>query len=336
MGRDNPWAKLYPTFHDMPCKDITLTGDNHETDYYFEPQEKNKTAVTGAFVPFNTTTYKGEIIKGGIVPYDGVWPGYGCSGSLLGTKDDGSDLQLVGWGFRHLYGFTFDNSSRNLIVTMNGMDERGSRPIAHDTDKIYSIDVSNHSNWGKWYGWPDYANYGDHVTNLRYQSSLEIPKNNNTVVFLMQNHPPVVIPSLIVKVGAAVTEAKLSNTSNKFGFNGKILMGEYGTLAPQTHLSADSPFSMYIGSVMGQTIGQDVQVLDPITFGLDKFISIDTANGAFRPTGLQFGPDGKTLYIASVAKDEARIITPNGVPLPFHIPWSINHSGSIWKVTKTS
>ena len=336
MGRDNPWSKQYPTFSDIPCKIITLSGNNHITDYYFQPQEKNRIAMTGAFVPFNTTTYKGETIRGGIYPYEGVWPGYGCSGSLLSTKDDGSDLQLVGWGFRHLYGFTFDNSSRNLIVTMNGMDERGSRPIAHDTDKIYSIDITNHSNWGKWYGWPDYANYGEPVTNPKFSSSFTIPKNNNTIVFLMHNHPPVVIPSLIVKVGAAVTEAKLSNYSNRFGFNGKILVGEYGTLAPQTHLSADSPFNMYIGGVMGQTIGQDVQILDTNSFGLDKFISINTANGAFRPTGLQFGPDGKTLFIANVGKDEARLVTPNGVQLPFAIPWSIPQSGSIWKVTKTN
>lgn len=334
MGRDNPWAKTYPSFHDVPCKDITLTGNNHVTDYYFEPQEKNKSAITGAFVPFNTTTYKGELIKGGIKPYEGVWPGYGCSGALLSTKDDGSDIQLVGWGFRHLIGFTFDNSKKNLIVTMNGMDERGSRPIAHDTDKIYSIDITNHSNWGKWYGWPDYINYGESVTNPAFKSAFEIPRNNNTIVFLMQNHPPVVIPSLIVKVGAAVGEAKLVNSSSKFGFNGKILFAEYGTLAPQTHLSAESPFSMYIGGVMGQTIGQDIQILDPKTFGLGKFIGIDTANAAFRPFGLQFGPDGKTLFIASVAKDEARLITPNGVQLPFTIPWSIPTTGSIWKVTK--
>ncbi len=333
MGRDNPWAKLYSTFHDIPCKNITLTGNNHVTDYYFEPQEKNRSSVTGAFVPFNTTTYKGEIIKGGIKPYKGVWPGYGCSGSLLSTKDDGSDLQLVGWGFRHLTGFAFDDDKKNLIVTMNEMDERGSRPIAHSADAIYSIDIANHSNWSKWYGWPDYTNYGQPVTDPEFHSAFNVPKNNNTIVFLMQNHPSVIIPSLLLKIGAAVGEAKLSNDS-KFGFNGKIFIAEYGTLAPQTHLSADSPFGMYNGGVMGQTIGQDVQILDPKTFALNKFVGLDTANGAFRPFGIQFGPDGNTLYISSVAKDEARLITPNGVQLPFTIPWSIPTTGSIWKVTK--
>ncbi|HEY6534539.1 MAG TPA: hypothetical protein VIY08_01820 [Candidatus Nitrosocosmicus sp.] len=333
MGRDNPWAKLYPKFHDVPCKDITLTGNNHVTDYYFEPQEKNRSAVTGAFVPFNTTTYKGEIIKGGIKPYKGVWPGYGCSGGLLSTKDDGSDMHLIGWGFRHLTGFTFDNTGKNLITTMNGMDERGSRPIAHSADSIYDIDVTNHSNWGKWYGWPDYTNYGEPIINPEFASNFNIPKNNNTIEFLMLHHPSVVLPSLIVKIGSAVGEAKLSNNS-KFGLKDKILFAEYGTLAPQTHQTGDSPFHMYIGNVMGQTIGQDIQILDPKTFAMNKFMGLNTANGAFRPFGIQFGPDGNTLYIVSVGKDEARLIIPNGVQLPFTIPWSFPHSGSIWKVTK--
>jgi hypothetical protein len=64
-------------------------------------------------------------------------------------------------------------------------------------------------------------------------------------------------------------------------------------------------------------------------------MSLNTANGAFRPTGLQFGPDEKTLYVVSVAKDEARLITPNGVPLPFTVPWTIPKTGSVWKITRT-
>ena len=284
-------------------------------------------------LPFNTTTYNGEIIKGGIKPYEGVWPGYGCSGSILGTKDDGSDLQLVGWGFRHLTGFAFDSSEKNLIVTMNEMDERGSRPIAHSADTIYSIDITNHSNWGKWYGWPDYTNYGQPVTNPEFHSDFNFPKNNNTIVFLMQNHPPVVIPSLLLKLALQLARLNYQIIVN-LGLMVKFLFGEYGTLAPQTHLSADSPFGLYNGGVMGQTIGQDVQILYPKTFALDKFVSLNSANSAFRPFGLQFGPDGKTIYIASVANDEARLITPNGVPLPFTIPWSFPHSGSVWKVTR--
>ena len=52
-------------------------------------------------------------------------------------------------------GLAFDKAGK-LIVTDSGSEERGSRPIKGDDDKIWSIDVSNSSNWGKWYGWPDF------------------------------------------------------------------------------------------------------------------------------------------------------------------------------------
>ena len=42
------------------------------------------------------------------------------------------------------------------MVADSGSEERGSRPIKGDHDKIWKIDVSNES-LGKWYGWPDYA-----------------------------------------------------------------------------------------------------------------------------------------------------------------------------------
>lgn len=340
VGRDNPWSKLYPTFHDMPCKDITLAGDNHVTKNYADSPEANSSAITGAFVPFNTSTHKGDMIEGGIKPYEGVWPGYGCSGSILSTKMDGSDIQLVGWGLRHPYGFAFDKTGKNLVVTMNGMDERGTRPIADDGDKIYVIDVTNQTNWGKWYGWPDYGGYAEPVTNPKFHTDFNIPKNNETIQFLMQKHPSdIVRPSIVLKVGAGVTEAKMapiSDNNHSFGFDGQILIGEYGTLAPQTHQKAASPVGMYPGEVMGRLIGQDVMVFDPHNLTFSDLVSLNTADASFRPTGLQFSPDGNSLIIASVGKDEARLKTPTGVTLPFNLPWSIPHSGSIWKITKNA
>src|SRR5690606_16979775 len=66
VGIDNynfGWLKRFPDFHDIPCEDITLTGENFESD---NPLAEDGTAVTGAFVPFNTQTKKGELIKGKI------------------------------------------------------------------------------------------------------------------------------------------------------------------------------------------------------------------------------------------------------------------------------
>ena len=51
---------------------------------------------------------------------------------------------------------------------MNGADERGSRPIANDTEKIYIIDISNSSQLGKFCGWPDFFGNAEPVTDPKF------------------------------------------------------------------------------------------------------------------------------------------------------------------------
>ncbi len=59
------------------------------------------------------------------------------------------------------------------------------------------------------------------------------------------------------------------------------------------------------------------------------------ATGSFRPTGLQFSPDGKTLYVAGVGLNEVRTITPSDAVLPFPLglPYAFEYTGVIWKIT---
>ena len=98
--------------------------------------ESNDTTATGAFVPFGTSTYKGQVIPGNIK----------CNGCILSANLDGTDITLVGWGFRSAYGIALlSNDPTKLLVTVNGADERGSRPIANDREKIYNIDISSNS-----------------------------------------------------------------------------------------------------------------------------------------------------------------------------------------------
>ena len=63
-------------------------------------------------------------------------------------------------------------NNTKLLVTANGADERGSRPIANDTEKVYSIDISNSSQLGKFYGWPDFCGNAQPVIDPRLQSRL--------------------------------------------------------------------------------------------------------------------------------------------------------------------
>jgi glucose/arabinose dehydrogenase len=319
VGKDNPWVKATPKQHDTPGKNITLAGVNFITKNFISPAP-NDNAITGAYVPFNTTTHKGQVIKGDTK----------CSGCILSANPDGTDVKLVAWGLRHPYGAALTADGKKLVINMNGVDERGSRNVANDGDKIYVIDISNHSNWGKWYGWPDFFGNGLPVTDPLLKS----PLNNQTLKFVMLDHPALVKPDYVADVGTALTQADRS-FSDSFGFKDKILMGEFGTFAPQTHLTANSRLGISVGSVMGQTIGQKIVVFDPKTLSLSDFITLNTADGSFRPTGLKFSPDGKSLYIASVGINQVRTITPKGVSLPFPLgqPWAFPRTGIVWKIT---
>ena len=65
VGKDNPWAKSMPEFHDIPGKNLSLAGVNFNTKNFLDaPFDKNTT--TGAYVPFGTPTKEGQIIRGDI------------------------------------------------------------------------------------------------------------------------------------------------------------------------------------------------------------------------------------------------------------------------------
>jgi glucose/arabinose dehydrogenase len=322
VGHDNPWAKATPQFHDIPGKTITLTGTNFKS-HNFLKAPGNATVFTGGYSPYGTPTKPGQVIKGDIK----------CTGCILSAKPDGTDLKLVGWGFRHPYGLAFAPDGK-LVVSMNSVDERGSRNVANSADPIYVIDVSNPKNLGKFYGWPDYYGDGLPVTDPQFNS----PLNNQTLTPLIKNAPPPVKPTILTDVGAALTQVAISNSSG-FGpqYKGQAFIGEVGTFAPQTHLSAASSYGPYIGTVMGKLLGQKVISFDPTTGNFKDFLTLNTAAGNFRPTGLQFSPDGKSLYVVGVGLLEVRTITPNGAVLPFPLglPYSFEYSGVVWKITHT-
>lgn len=141
IGEDNAdfgWLARYPQASDIPCRDITLKGENYTSKNPLT-SDRNDTAVTGAFSPFGTATRKGQVISGKIP----------CSGSVLKTPIDGGDVELVAWGFRNPFGLAFSPDGQ-LYVTENSYDDRGSRPVFGTGDLLWKV-IS-----GRWYGWPDF------------------------------------------------------------------------------------------------------------------------------------------------------------------------------------
>jgi glucose/arabinose dehydrogenase len=335
VGEDNfklGWPKISPTVHDIPPKkNITLTGQNFVTKNPLTAEPNNDTTTTGAFVPFGTHTYPGQVIPGDIK----------CNGCILSANLDGTDLRMVGWGFRSAYGMAFSPIGNNtkLLITANGADERGSRPIANDTEKVYKIDISNSSQLGKFYGWPDFFGNAQPVTDPNFQS----PRGGGkSLEFLMQNHPHVEKPSVELGVGAALAQVDFSrpssknnnNNTDKFGLEGMAFIAEFGIMAPITHLP---------GSINNQErekiVGQKVVMLNPQTKNYSDFISLKTPDTSFRPVGITFNPNDDALYIASIGKVEVRTTLPNNnnnnsIQLPEPVPWYYPNTGVIWKVTK--
>ena len=325
VGEDNfklGWLKTAPQFHDTPAKNITLTGENFVTANPLTA-ESNDTTATGAFVPFGTSTYKGQVIPGNIK----------CNGCILSANLDGTNITLVGWGFRSAYGIAFlPNDPTKLLVTVNGADERGSRPIANDTEKIYSIDISlsNSSQLGKFYGWPDFLGNAEPVTDPKFQV-----KNLPPLQFVMQNHPPVEKPLIELKVGSALAQIDFSssyNNTNDFGLKDMAFIAEFGIMVPISH----SPWSTK--NQKQEIIGQKVIIFDLQNKFYSDFVSLDKPDISFRPVGIAFNKNENALYITSIGKVEIRTTLPNdnSKELSEPSPWYYPNTGIIWKVTKTT
>ena len=254
---------------------------------------------------------------------------------------DGTDLKLVGWGFRSAYGIAFfPVHPTKLLVTVNGADERGSRPIANDTEKIYQIDISSsHSSkqLGKFYGWPGFFGNAEPVTDPEFQV-----KSHPPLQFVMENHPPVEKPLVELEIGAALTQVDFSscssslsssyNHTNDFGFENVAFIAEFGIMVPISHL----PLS--IKNQEQEIVGQKVIRFNPQNKSYIDFISLDEPDTSFRPVGIAFNKNENVLYVTSIGKVEIRTTLPNdnSIDLSEPSPWYYPNTGIIWKVTKIS
>lgn len=183
-------------------------------------------------------------------------------------------------GLRDPFGLAFEKDGKHLVISMNGADERGSRPIANDLDKVYKIDISNSSSLGKFYGWPDYYGNAQPVTDPTFHST----RGNGPLQFVMLNHPPVEKPfTLIPQVGVGTTQVAITNGSN-FGniSNNTAFMAQVGTATPITHSPA------LIGPLKKITVGQKVIMVDLKTGKETDFLSLKSPDPTFRPEGLKF------------------------------------------------
>lgn len=146
--------------HDIPPVDTVLNGRNYD---------ENK---KGAFVPYNTKTKKGQVIKGNILG----------NGVILELDINSKEKKLHSYGIRNVKGIDF-NSSEEIFAIVGGVEEKGYRPLSGDSDYIYKIEGK-----GTWYGWPDYSG-GDPVNSPRFRE-----EGKPIINFVTDEHRSYIMP----------------------------------------------------------------------------------------------------------------------------------------------
>jgi len=352
--------------HEIACEQITLSdavfdsGDGHMTSGF----SNHGVQRPGAVVPaFEGATRRGM-----------------CTGAILRARISNpmNTIEPVAWGFRNPYGIRFSPNDHplkgELLVSENGEDERGARPVNNAPDRL-QIARQNKDGTPEFHGWPDRFGFldstqsvfnpiggnGDDLCSPTGCTPADIArvKAENTPVRHVLAFPPRPPVAPIGLEPADVAAVGLD-------FAPKPFLG--GVVKPNAVLLAregDFGFSPENGS---PAAGHDIELVNftssgnPFELSLSRFafncpqasqthapdgsptcrVEVDQAftgrlRGINRPTTLRFGPDG-ALYLV----DYGAVRDPGGSdPASRFVDQNdaplvqIPGTGVIWKITRT-
>ncbi|MFN8472841.1 MAG: cupredoxin domain-containing protein [Anaerolineae bacterium] len=255
-----------PAIHDIPCQTITLVGQNF-TDQYG--------VTTGAYQNYGVQSTPGQAVSGANL----------CNGAVLRANPDGSNLDVVAWGFRNPYGIAFVPSTSALagmlLVDDNGPDGVGVRPIyAPDSLHVVQNPSAMTAASAPWYGWPDY--FINHpVTDTTYFSP--------TTSLVLQTHPALNMNTSSLGYSTVPTGLAMS-TSPSFGFVNDLFVAYFqGGRGPGT---GPGPSVQRLHPSIGET--------GVISWTQSTFASSpmsDMNMGLLHPIDVKFSPDGSAMYV---------------------------------------
>ncbi|MCC9168161.1 PQQ-dependent sugar dehydrogenase [Pontibacter harenae] len=299
VGPDNynyGWLKRHPDFHDIPCQDVTLTGQNYTSEIPLASKSGKQT--TGPYSPYGTPASAGQVIQGALP----------CSGAVFKITPEGGNMELVAWGFRNPFGLAFSPTGK-LYVSDNSFDVRGSRPAWGTGDYLWEIQQ------GLWYGWPDFTG-GKPLHNKSYA-----PPGEKTPQRLLANHPNTPPkPAAVLGVHSSSNGLDFS-TNNNFGYAGEAFIAQFGDMAPQVGKVLDPVgFKVMRVNVQNGVIKEFAANKGKENGPASKLKS----GGLERPIAVKFSPDGTSLYVVDFGI--MRMTKENSFPQ--------QNSGVIWKISK--
>jgi glucose/arabinose dehydrogenase len=302
VGVDNAafgWLKRKPEFHDIPCGDIVLTGENFDTEQPLTKNEDDK-STTGAFTAFGTKTSPGQTIKGSVP----------CTGSIMRIPVNGGRVEVVAWGLRNPFGLAVAPDGK-LYTTENAYDERGSRPVWGTGDVLWEVKDNN-----TWYGWPDFSAGKP----IRADEEFKPPSNKKVKPLLKEypNTPPE--PVAIFGVHSSANGFDFSDSAD-FGFTGEAFVALFGDMAPGV--------GKVLSPVGFKIVRVDVKSGVIRDFAVNKGKKNGPASwlkhgGLERPVSVSFGPSGEDLFVVDFG-----ILQMNGSRARPQ-----QNTGVIWKIVK--
>lgn len=341
--------------HDIACQDVTLSqntwdsGDGHVTSGY----SNHGVARPGA----NVKAFE-----------DATKPGM-CTGAILrakiGAREPADTIEPFSWGYRNPFGLRFAPRKHplegGLLVSENGEDERGARPVNNSPDRL-AVAEQNTDGSPDFHGWPDRFGFLDSTQALF--NPIGGPGDDNPdalkgkpvlPVFAFPPQPPVAPLALepanvaavgldfaprafvggVVKRGAALVAREgdfgfsPSNGDPEAGHDIELVNFARARGGPRVGLSRFA----FNCPAADQTHLPDGS---PVCAGESEQAFVQKVHGINRPVTAMFGPDG-ALYLVDygavrdfgVAEADAKYKVAEDAPLV-----QIPGTGVIWRISK--
>ena len=334
VGRDNGGGTNQ---HDIPCQTITLSNN------VFDSGGGVKTSGYSAFGVQNP--------GGTVAAFTGATGAGICDGAILRAsttaKDPKSTIQPVSWGYRNPYGLRFAPSDHplkgGLLVSENGEDERGARPVNNSPDRL-TLAQQNADGSPDYHGWPDRFGFLDSTQAL--YNPVGGPGDDNPAAAVGKPVQPVLAaPPQPITAPIALEPADVAVVGLDFAPD-SFVAGPVKRGAALVAREGDFGFSKGNGT---PEAGHDIELVNfsdpnaPLQLQQSRFAYNTTGDQAFtdagvrginRPTDLKFGPDGCAYLVDYGAvrdfgqSDPATVFQGAGNGPLVQVPGT----GVIWKI----
>jgi hypothetical protein len=292
VGRDNGGGANQ---QDIPCQDIKLSNNVFDS---------GGGVKTSGYSPFGVQNPGGTVKAFTGATGKGI-----CDGAILRAKlhvgDPKSTIEPVSWGYRNPYGLRFAPNDHplkgGLLVSENGEDERGARPVNNSPDRL-TLAQQNPDGSPDYHGWPD--RFGFLASTQAVFNPVGGPGDDNPIAVVGKPVQPVLaFPPQPITAPIALEPADVAVVGLDFApdsFVGGVVKKGAALISRE----GDFGFSKANGT---PEAGHDIELVnfsrpgEPLQIQQRDFAFNDTGDQAFtdpgvqginRPTDLKFGPDG--------------------------------------------